>query len=156
MATLLVLGLMFNGREFTKLDISTKAQQLADSVVESSEYQNLKEARDNIENHQAAKIMLRDFQRKQLNLQKKQMDGNPITEEDTKELNKLYEVLHINPYIRELLEAEFAFHELMNKIQEILSEAINIAPIETEEDLEDKSPAQDMTNPAKKLWTPGN
>ena len=61
-------------------------------------------ARKAIDEHQAAKIMLRDFRNKQLNLQKQQMEGKPITETQAEEMRKLYEIVSVNPYIRELVK----------------------------------------------------
>ena len=43
------------------MDVRTAAKQLADVLAASQEYQRLKQAREEIEAHQAAKIMLRDF-----------------------------------------------------------------------------------------------
>jgi len=40
------------------VDVRTTAKQLADALVGSEEYQRLKQAREEIEAHQAAKIML--------------------------------------------------------------------------------------------------
>lgn len=139
--------------------IKKLAQDLADAISGSSEYQKLKQARDKIEQHQAAKIMLRDFNRKQVKLQQKQMTGQPITEEDTQELTKLYEVLNINPYIRELLEAELAFHGIMSEVQEILSSAIDLEPIESDEladDLDEDGSDQLEPKLTDRIWTPNN
>ena len=102
--------------------------------------------------------MLRDFHKKQLSLQKQHLEGKPVSEAQAEELAKLYEVLNINPYIRELFEAEFAFHKLMMDVQEILSDAISLESLyELEDEDEDQSLSEDAIQRAtKKLWTPGN
>ncbi|NLM69354.1 MAG: YlbF family regulator [Firmicutes bacterium] len=140
------------------MDVRTAAKQLADVLAASQEYQRLKQAREEIEKHQAAKIMLRDFHKKQLSLQKQHLEGKPVSEAQAEELAKLYEVLNINPYIRELFEAEFAFHKLMMDVQEILSDAISLESLyELEDEDEDQSLSEDAIQRAtKKLWTPGN
>jgi cell fate (sporulation/competence/biofilm development) regulator YlbF (YheA/YmcA/DUF963 family) len=140
------------------VDVRTAAKQLADVLAASQEYQRLKQAREEIEKHQAAKIMLRDFHKKQLSLQKQHLEGKPVSEAQAEELAKLYEVLNINPYIRELFEAEFAFHKLMMDVQEILSDAISLESLyELEDEDEDQSLSEDAIQRAtKKLWTPGN
>lgn len=147
------------------MDIRDRAQLLADALVESSEYKRLKKAREGIEQHEAAKIMLRDFQKKQLSLQKQQFEGKSVTESQVEELTKLYEVLNINPYIRELFESEMNFHGIMLEIQEILSSAIDLEPIDTDDEDESEEDINGSANSldddvilknTKKIWTPGN
>ncbi|HKM17914.1 MAG: YlbF family regulator [Firmicutes bacterium] len=139
------------------MDIKVRAKQLADAIVETPEYQRLKQARAEIEQHHAAKVMLRDFQKKQLDLQKQHLEGTPVTESQAEELSKLYEILNINPYIRELLQAELAFQKLMMDIQEILSDAIDLEPLYELEDEEVETKPEDAIQKAtKKLWVPGN
>ncbi len=140
------------------MDIKTKAKQLAEALVNSPEYQRLKEALDGIEKHQAARIMLNDFHKKQISLQRQQLEGKPVTESQANDLSKLYEVLNINPYIRELFESELEFHKIMMDVQEILGEAIDLAPLyEMAEDEEDLHAEEDAIEAARnKLWTPGN
>ncbi|NLY10687.1 MAG: hypothetical protein GX020_03210 [Firmicutes bacterium] len=134
------------------MDVREKARDLASALQNSAEYQRLINARKAIDEHQAAKIMLRDFRNKQLNLQKQQMEGKPITETQAEEMRKLYEIVSVNPYIRELIEAEFAFGGLMMEIQEIIGEALSIE----EDNLEDEDDEPKIEQPSKKLWTPGN
>ncbi|HHT36298.1 MAG: YlbF family regulator [Candidatus Wallacebacter cryptica] len=138
------------------MDVRTTAKQLADALVGSEEYQRLKQAREEIEAHQAAKIMLRDFHKKQLELQKQHLEGRPVTDSQTEELGKLYEVLNINPYIRELFEAEFAFHKLMMDVQEVLSDAIGLEPLYDMDDEEEEQIEDEIQKATRKLWTPGN
>ena len=138
------------------MDVRTTAKQLADALVGSEEYQRLKQAREEIEAHQAAKIMLRDFHKKQLELQKQHLEGRPVTDSQTEELGKLYEVLNINPYIRELFEAEFAFHKLMMDVQEVLSDAIGLEPLYDMDDEEEELIEDEIQKATRKLWTPGN
>ncbi|HOB09768.1 MAG: YlbF family regulator [Limnochordia bacterium] len=139
------------------MDIKEIAKQLADAIVESPEYQRLKQAREQLEQHHAAKVMLRDFHKKQLNLQKQHLEGTPVTESQVEELSKLYEVLNINPYIRDLFQAEMAFQKLMLDIQEVLGDAIDLEPLYELEDEEEEKPAEDaILKASKKLWVPGN
>ena len=57
------------------MDVQRKAQELAEAIASSREYTRLKVAREEVDQHQAAKVMLRDFQEKQLQLQQQQMSG---------------------------------------------------------------------------------
>ncbi|NMB39682.1 MAG: YlbF family regulator [Firmicutes bacterium] len=147
------------------MDIKERAQLLADALVESSEYQRLKKAREDIEQHEAARIMLKDFQKKQMDLQKQQLEGKSVTESQVEELTKLYEILNINPYIRELFESEMFFHGIILEVQEILSSAIDLEPMDIDDEDENeaetngsaKSLEEDIIQKTtKKIWTPGN
>lgn len=147
------------------MDIKERAQLLADALVESSEYQRLKKAREDIEQHEAARIMLKDFQKKQMDLQKQQLEGKSVTESQVEELTKLYEILNINPYIRELFESEMFFHGIILEVQEILSSAIDLEPMDIDDEDENeaetngsaKSLEEDIIQKTtKKIWTPRN
>lgn len=135
-------------------DVRRKAQELADAIVESEEYKRFMAAKAQVEAHHAALVMLRDFQNRQLELHKQQMEGKPVTEEQTEELRKLYEIISVNPYIRELFEAEFVFGGMMLEVQEILSRALGFKDEEEENSPEQKPPTVEI--PKKKIWTPGS
>lgn len=62
-----------------------------------------------------------------------------MTESQVEELSKLYEVLNINPYIRDLFQAEMAFQKLMLDIQEVLGDAIDLEPLYELEDEEEEN-----------------
>ncbi|MGI6640959.1 MAG: YlbF family regulator [Limnochordia bacterium] len=134
--------------------VRKKAQELANAILESQEYKRFVAAKAEVESHHAALVMLRDFQDRQLELHKQQMEGKPVTEEQTEELRKLYEIISVNPYIRELFEAEFVFGGLMLEVQETLSQALGLKDAEDEANLADKSPTVEI--PKKKIWTPGS
>lgn len=132
------------------MGVQQKAQELADAIVESSEYTRMLEARESVNGHEAAKVMLRDFQEKQMELQNLQAEGGEITPEQEEELQRLFGVISVNPYIRELFEAEFAFSGLMMQVNDALSNVLE-SPDEDESD-EDEP---EIEVPKKKILIPG-
>lgn len=134
------------------MGVQRKAQELAAAIQNSSEYQKMLAARDKINNHQAAKVMLRDFQAKQLELHNQQMQGDPVTPEQEEQLQRLLGVISINPYIRELFEAEFAFSGLMLQVNEALGQVLELRDIDEDED-EQEEPKLEI--PKKKILIPG-
>ena len=132
------------------MDVQRKAQDLADALANSDAFKKLQKARETVEEHEAARIMLRDFQKKQEKLAKQQQEGQEITPDQMEEVRKLYEIMNINPYLRELLEAEFAFGSLMMDVQNTLAQSLGFGEVEAQ----DEAPA--VETPTKKLWTPGN
>ena len=137
------------------MDVRQKAQELADAIVNSEEYKRYMTAREQGEKHEAAMIMLRDFQKRQFELHKQQMEGTPVTESQAEELRKLYEVISVNPYIRELFEAEFIFSGLMMEVQDVLARGIGLRD-EEEDDESSEQTEQTIVTPEKKIWTPGS
>lgn len=134
------------------MEVQKKAQELADAIMHSDEYQKMIGAREKVQNHQAARVMLRDFQNKQLELHKQQMEGQPITQEQEDELQQLFGVISINPYIRELFEAEFAFSGLMLEVNDVLAKVLDLKE-EDEEELEEEGSKLEI--PEKRILIPG-
>ena len=83
------------------------------------------------------------------------MEGTPVTESQAEELRKLYEVISVNPYIRELFEAEFIFSGLMMEVQDVLARGIGLRD-EEEDDESSEQTEQTIVTPEKKIWTPGS
>ena len=108
------------------MDVRKKAEKLAAAILNSAEYKKMIAARENINNHKAAQVMLRDFQDKQEELHKQQMEGQTVTPEQEQQLEQLFAVISVNPYIRELFEAEFAFSGLMMDVNDVLSKALDL------------------------------
>ncbi|NMA60702.1 MAG: YlbF family regulator [Firmicutes bacterium] len=133
------------------MEVQKKAQELADAIMNSAEYQKMIEAREKVQNHQAARVMLRDFQNKQLELHKQQMEGQPITQEQEEQLQQLFGVISINPYIRELFEAEFAFSGLMLEVNDVLANVLDLK----DEDEELEGEISKLEIPEKKILIPG-
>lgn len=132
------------------MDVQRKAQELATAIMQSSEYQRMLTARDKVNNHQAAKVMLRDFQGKQLELHNQQMQGEEVTPDQEEQLQRLFGVISVNPYIRELFEAEFAFSGLMLQVNDALAQVLDFK----EED-EDEQEEPKLEIPKKKILIPG-
>lgn len=133
------------------MDVRKRAEQLASAILNSGEYKKMINARETVKNHQAAQMMLRDFQDKQLELHKQQMEGTPPTPEQEEQLQQLLGVISINPYIRELFEAEFAFSGLMMEINDILSKTLGWQ--DEDEEGEEDSPKIEV--PRKRILIPG-
>lgn len=57
------------------MEVQKKAEELAQAIIDSPEYKRLLEARTRVNSHQAARLMLRDFQQKQLELHRNRWKG---------------------------------------------------------------------------------
>jgi cell fate (sporulation/competence/biofilm development) regulator YlbF (YheA/YmcA/DUF963 family) len=102
------------------------AKQLAASLAAGDEYHKYQAAQKMLAEHEAAKLMLDDFRKKQWEYERKKMSGEKSLEPYESELRKQSEVIGLNPYIREYLMAEYQFSQLMMEVQRIIGEAVGL------------------------------
>ena len=147
-------------------EIKAKAEALAEALAQSDEFKAFQSAREELEKHEAAKIMLRDLHRKQASLQQKVMQGQAPSEAEVQSLQETYQLVAFNPYVRRVIEAEFAFTNLLAEVQEILAKAVGMElPEEAGAGQGPRGPAAGGSGEAKKpdagssarsrLWVPG-
>lgn len=142
--------------------IQRKAEELGDLLAASDEFKRLQENRAAIAQHSAAQIMLRDLQQRQEKLQRKQANGEEITQAEINDLQRVSQVAAMNPYVRGLYESELAFGNLMAEVQRVMFKAVGIdVPAETEDagaDPAAEAAAQEekaAREARSKLWVPG-
>ena len=107
-------------------EVKAKAEALAEALAQSDEYKALQAAREEVDRHEAAKIMLRDFRRKQAALEAKMLSGESPSEEEIAAIQQAYQIVALNPYVRRLLEAEIVFAGMMAEVQRILAAAVGV------------------------------
>lgn len=107
------------------------AKQLGKVLAESPEYLAYKTSKEKVDSHEAAKTMLNDFRTKQIEFERKKMNGDQLTQPLEEELRKLAEIVSLNPYIREYLMAEYQFSRLMMEVQKIIGSAVGLDIPET-------------------------
>lgn len=108
------------------MDPVTLARELGKALAESEEYKAYQKAKQQVEEHEAAKIMLEDFRRKQMALEKKTLRGEEPSSEEVEQLKKLSEILGYNPYIREYIMAEMRFTQLILEVQKAIADAAGL------------------------------
>lgn len=106
------------------MSVIAKAYELAKALKESPEYAAYIRAREEIGNHEAARIMLKDLERKRKEIGKAALAGEKVDEARLEDLKRTYEIVGFNPYIKELFAAEARLGELVAQVQKIIGEAI--------------------------------
>lgn len=101
------------------------ARELARALRESDEKKALEAALTRVNEHEAARIMLEDLRKRQAAIQKDMADGKD-TSSGVAEMQKLYEVLMINPYLRDYLAAEMRLAAVLAEIQKILGDELGL------------------------------
>jgi cell fate (sporulation/competence/biofilm development) regulator YlbF (YheA/YmcA/DUF963 family) len=102
------------------------AREFAKSLASCPEYINYKNAKENLEHHEAAKMMFDDFRQKQMELDRRKTNGEQYLEPVELELRKLSEVVSLNLFVRDYLMAEYQFTKLMMEIQQLLANAVEV------------------------------
>ena len=127
-----------------------RARQLAKALGECDEYVSYKKSLEELEKHEAARIMWVDFQKRQAAIQRARLSGEEIPEERIKELERSYEILMMNPYVRDVIAAEFRFTHLFADVQRIIGEAVGIKyadPRDTEAEETDSAQGSGAAEP---------
>lgn len=108
------------------MDLRARARELGEAIKETPEFQALQAARQRIEEHEAARIMLADFRRREAEYRRALLSGK-ATEEQAKEIKDLAEIVACNPYIRDLFAAEAAVAQLVVGLQSEILAAVGMA-----------------------------
>ncbi len=110
------------------MNVYDEAHNLARAIKESEEYKQMKNAEAIVDQNEALKKMIQDFQEKSMEIQLKQMAGEELTQETTESIQKLYSIVMQDPQAAEFLQVSMRFSLMMKDVYEILGEVTgNIA-----------------------------
>lgn len=103
------------------MSILEKAQSLGEEIVQSSEYEKLKNAEQAMYDDNQASELLNEFSAKQRRLQMAQTNGKQINEKEQNELQSLYTKMQNNKKIKDYQEAQQIFNKVMESVNQIIS-----------------------------------
>jgi len=98
-----------------------KAYELAEAVRKSEIVERMRAARQRIEQDTATFTMVQDFRKRQWELQRRELAGESLREDEQQGLQKLAEVVMLNRDAREYMEAEHQLEVMLWDIQGILA-----------------------------------
>jgi cell fate (sporulation/competence/biofilm development) regulator YlbF (YheA/YmcA/DUF963 family) len=101
------------------------AKELGQALAGSQEFLTYTKAKEAVEGNLAAQYMLRDFRTRQFEVEKAKLAGT-FTPELVRDLQEKAQIVAANPVVREYLEAEARFGNLMMQVQRLLGEAVGI------------------------------
>lgn len=101
-----------------------KGHDLARALKESQEYRNLCAARRELDSDPAARDMVKDFLRKQMEMQLEVMSGRAEAKAKEQSLQKLAELLSMNSRSRDYIAAYFRFQQIMTDIYKMIGDAV--------------------------------
>ncbi len=101
--------------------VMNHAEELADAIVESSEFQELKEKEAVMVEDEEAKSMLDDLNAKYQQAQMMQQNGQQLSDEQKQELSMMEQKMKQNDKIAEFYEAQNHFNQLMNSVNQVIT-----------------------------------
>ncbi|MBI9011982.1 MAG: YlbF family regulator [Clostridiales bacterium] len=107
------------------MNVLDKAKDLAESIKLSNEFKTYKELKANLYKDEAIAGSLSLFEAKQANLQRMQMLGETLNEDELKDAQELFQELNENASVKAYFEAEFALNQMMAEVSKILGDAMN-------------------------------
>ena len=102
------------------------AHRLAKSIKDSEEYKDYMAKRNKVMEDEKQKEMVDDFRKKAIEIQMEQLSGKEVSKEKTDKLEKLQDVLMLNPIIKDFFISEMRLSQMISDVYKILEEAINI------------------------------
>ncbi|TDX46600.1 YlbF family regulator [Orenia marismortui] len=107
------------------MSIMKKAQELGESIVESTEYSELKTAEETMQADESAQAILQEFQAKQRMLQMMQMNGQEVNDETRNELEALQAKMQENENIKNFMDAQNKFNKVMQTVNQVITSALS-------------------------------
>ncbi|WP_258359303.1 YlbF family regulator [Moorella sulfitireducens] len=106
------------------MEVYDRAHELARALSRSNEYGDYRLARAKMESNPANLDMLRDFRRRQLELEMTLLSGKEPDPALKQAVEESYRIISLNPSITAYLAAEERVARLLADIQKILLDAI--------------------------------
>lgn len=106
------------------MEIIDKAKDLGKLIVESEQFKNYKKAEVILENDELAQALIAAYNLKRTDFAKiiaEKKLGREEAKKYTDELEKEYEILLQNQFIKEFIDAKNEFESLYNNVMEVIS-----------------------------------
>src|SRR6056297_613495 len=100
------------------------AEDLAEAIVESQEFQELKDKEETMVEDEDAKTMLDELNAKYQQAQMMQKNGKQISDEQKQELQVMEQKMKKNDKISEFYEAQNHFNQLMNSVNQVITQKL--------------------------------
>lgn len=106
------------------MNIYDKTHELAKALNQSIEYQSFLKAKRLIDGDDTTKKIIKDFMMKKLEIQYEVMSGKEQDKVKVEQLQKMYELIALNPKARDFLDAQMRFERVMTDIYKIIGESV--------------------------------
>ncbi len=111
------------------MNVYDQAQQLAKALRESEEYKTFKELDLKIKANPQIKELMKDFRKRQFEVQSAQMMGQGVEEAKLQKLQELNDILMKDAVLSEYMLSEVRFTRMMTDVYKILGESMDLDEI---------------------------
>lgn len=107
------------------MSVLDQANALAEAIRKSEEFTNYKTLKADLYKDEAVAGSLSLFEAKQANLQRMQMLGETLNEDELNDAQELFKELNANEKVKTYFEAEFKLNQMMAEVSKVLGDAMN-------------------------------
>ena len=107
------------------MNVIEKAKELAAAIKQTPEFTTYRELKDQLNSNEDLRGPFSLFEAKQMNLQRSQMLGEALNEDEIKDAQELYQELNENEVAKKYFESEFELNKMMSEVSKILGDAMN-------------------------------
>lgn len=108
------------------MKVLEQAQALAEAIKTSEEYNKYKALKQELYKDDELVGNLSLFEAKQANLQRMQMLGEELNQDEFNDAQELFKELNAIPNVKEFFEAEYELNKMMAEVSKILGDAMNL------------------------------
>ena len=113
--------------EVNFMNVYDTANELARGIRDSQEFKRMTEAKQKLSLDAQATDMVNDFMRQSKELEFEKMSGRTPDKDKIEKVQKLYEVLSINPAASDYIQASIRFQMMINDISKTIGDVIKEA-----------------------------
>jgi len=107
------------------MNVIEQAKSLAEAIKTSEEFTTYKNLKDALYSDEKIAGSLSLFEAKQANLQRMQMLGETLNEDELNDAQELFKELNENDQVKKYFEAEFKLNQMMAEVSKVLGDAMN-------------------------------
>lgn len=108
------------------MGVYDKARELAAAIKQETVFNEYEQIKNQVFADPKLKQMLLDLRRQELELQKQQLLGKEVTQEQKDKARQLYEIVRLNSSLARFLEVEYRFGRMMMDIQKIINDVVPV------------------------------
>ena len=101
-----------------------KAEELAEEIVNSSEYEKLKAKEEAMQADEDAQELLQQYQAQQQRAQMAQMNGQQPGQDLQQEMQNLQTKMQENAKVKDFMDAQQEFNKVMETVNQVISSAL--------------------------------
>ncbi|MGM0501399.1 MAG: YlbF family regulator [Bacillota bacterium] len=106
------------------MSIMKKAEELAEEIVNSSEYEDLKAKEEIMQGDEDAQKLLKELQAQQQRAQMAKMNGQQPGEDLQNDMKDLHAKMEKNEKVKDFMEAQDDFNKVMQTVNQTISSAL--------------------------------